>query len=110
MPSKPPEMFGEFDVAAAMTPTTRYARRFTMDVSEDALANMGRQAMPHIALQIAERAVHEHAPLIQNTVSDYLADRAWAAPIIEDELRKTVRRFAFDLLTAVYKGSADGDV
>lgn len=95
---------GEDDVAASATKLPNYGRRFSMDVAEEVLGRMGREMLPHIAQRLAERVVHEHSAAIQKTVLDYLGDRAWAAPIIEDELRKTVRRFAFDLLSTADKG------
>lgn len=90
---------GENDIAASVAKMPDYGRHFSMDVAEELLARMGRELLPHVAQKLAERVVHEHTPAIQNTVLDYLNDRAWAAPIIEDEIRKAVQRFTFDLLS-----------
>lgn len=102
LPSRP-SMLAEDDVAASITKMPKFARRFSLDVAEDALAQMGREMLPHIALRIAERAVHhpEQQAKIVNAVATYLDDPSWVAPIIEDELRKTIRRFAYDMLNTM---------
>lgn len=87
------------DVAAeAFRDTTRYARRFSLDIAEDALAQMGPMAVEHIAKQLAENVVHRHQGDIENAVHSYLTDRAWAEPIIRDAIYRAVREFVGDLL------------
>jgi hypothetical protein len=46
-------MFAKDDVAAAIKHTPRVGVRFSLDVNEEALASMGREAMPFIVQKLA---------------------------------------------------------
>jgi hypothetical protein len=100
------------DVQAAAMRLPSVGVRFSMDVAEDALARMGREAIPHIALDIAKRVVYDNQDLIRSVITDYLRNREWCEPIIEDEIRKTVRahvRGMFELIEVATtpRGSRD---
>ena len=86
------------DVAvSSLWPTANYARRFTLDVAEEALARMAPAAIEHLTLQLAERIVYENQSAIEMAVSDLLTDRTWAEPIIRQALREAVHKHVADM-------------
>ena len=78
--------------------STRYARRFSLDIAEDALREIGPATVRHIAQKLAESVVHRHQSEIENAVHSYLRDRAWAEPIIRKAIEDSVQRFVSDML------------
>ena len=90
---------GTDDVAASINgPNMRYARRFSLDVAEEALRDLGRKAIPMVAGRLAEQIAHEHHAEIQHVVHSYILDRAWAEPLIREEIRRTVRAVITEML------------
>lgn len=88
-----PLFIGNDDIAPHITRMPKYARRFSMDVAEDALAQMGQQAIPIIAEKLAERIVHHHYADLDRVIGDFLADASVTRPIMREEFRKASKRF-----------------
>lgn len=81
--------------------------RFSMDVSDDALRRLGREAVAHSVVTLAEVTVHRHGREIQNAVHEFILNKEWALPIIEDEIRKTVRQMIVDMFTRPSEAESD---
>lgn len=97
MPSRPASFVADDVAASVTTDRTRYARRFSMDVAEDALRQMGPMALNHITKELAESVVRRHSADIERVVYSYINDRAWAEPIIRDAIYRAVAQFAREL-------------
>lgn len=96
----PPSFIQADDVAASITSDrTRYAKRFSLDVAEEALKKMGPYVVEHVAQQLGESVVRRYQPAIESAVFAYLTDRTWAEPIIRKAIEDSTRRFIFDMLT-----------
>jgi hypothetical protein len=94
----PPIFIQDDDVAASVCTTPRYARRFSLDIAEEALAKMGPAVVQHVAQQLGERVVWDHQQDIERVVFSYLTDRTWAEPIIRKAVEDSVRRFIFEIM------------
>lgn len=93
------KMFAPEDVAACIERGPSFATRFSLDVAEEALAQMGREAMPFIVEKLAEGTIHREGHVIEAAVRDQLYNkREWLEKIIEDETRKVVQSFMRDTL------------
>ena len=89
---------GNDDVRVSSAPDgPLVGRRFAMDVSEAMLAQIGARGLEQAVDQLGRAIAYEHRDDIQRTVQSYLMDRAWAQPIIEEELRRAVREFVREL-------------
>lgn len=96
-----PRAFGPDELEASITKMPNYARRFSMDVSEDTLAKIGSEAVPFFAAEIAKRIAYQHQDKIASAVNSFLMDaqyRPWVQIIIEDEVRKAVKEQAKELI------------
>ena len=91
-------MISPSDVSASIHDMPRYAKRFSVDVAEEALANMVPQVIQHVAERLGERVVYEHQEAIHAAVHGYLFDRAWAEPLIREAIREAVRAVIRDML------------
>jgi len=87
---------GEDDVSVSMEPPL-IGRRFSMDISEEVLAQIGARALEYAVEKLGQYVAHEHLPDIQHAVHSLLMDHSWIQPIIEDELRRSVREFVLSL-------------
>lgn len=99
LPGRPPFIAEDECLASVSADRTRYARRFSLDIAEEALAKMGPAVVEHVAMQLGEITVRRHQHEIENAVFAYLTDRKWAEPIIRKAIEDSVRRFVFDMLT-----------
>jgi len=97
LPAPPASFIADDDVAASVTATPRYARRFSMDVAEEALAQMGPRAIGFVAQRLAENVVYRHQDAIERAVYSYLNNPAWAEPVIRDAIYRAVAQFAREL-------------
>ena len=94
VPMREPFSFAKDVVAASVTRTPKVGVRFSLDVAEEALMSMGREAMPYIAKELATVAIHRNATVIDAAVHEKLYnDRAWLDKIIEEETRRITREF-----------------
>ena len=94
-----PAMFTKGDVAAAIQ-KTKIGVRFSLDVTEEALANMGREVMPFVVQKLAEGTIHRERHVIQAAVHELLyTKREWLEKIVEDETRQMVRSFMTDTMS-----------
>lgn len=91
-----PTMGDEHDVAVAVPPLV--GQRFTMDVSEERLARMGREGIAHAVETLSRTVVYENEPAIRRAIESYLTDRKWAEPIIRQAIRDAVREFVFGMM------------
>lgn len=87
---------GADDVNMTTTPPL-CGRRFTMDVSDVALSQMGARVIEHAIERLGQEVPYRYVVEIQQTVVRLLDDREWARPIIEEELRRGVRAYVKDL-------------
>lgn len=85
------------DVNVSSIKTPPVGRRYSMDVSELVLAQVGARALEHAIQRLGEHVAYEHQDEIQRVVSAAVLDRAWALPIIEEEMRRAVREMVFSL-------------
>jgi len=89
------------DIQASVSgPDLRYARRFSLDVAEEALERLAPMVVQHIAERLGEHVVHHHEPMIEQAVLAYLQDRAWAEPIIRQAIQDSVRTIITEIFTA----------
>lgn len=93
MPSRRPAFIADDEIAATITKQPNYARRFSMDVSEEALAQMGQRVIPVVAEDIAKRAVWNHQADIERAVYSYINNPEWAEPIIRAAIFAAVLQF-----------------
>jgi len=97
VPMPPSKVQWGEDLDASVSLRPRMGRRLSMDVSEEALAQIGARGLEHATKRLSQEIVHLHAADIQRTIDGLLMDRSWAEPIIEDELRRGVRAFISSL-------------
>lgn len=88
--SKEPASFIAAEDVEARAYQGKVGRVFEMVVDEYALAQMGKEAMIHVASKLGERAAHDHRHLIESTVRGYILDREWVEPIIRQIMRETI--------------------
>jgi len=88
---------GEDDVHVSSTQTPMVGRRFSMDINEDLLAQVGARALEHAIEKLGQHVAYEHLGDIQRAVDACLMDKAWIQPILEDELRRCTRDFVLSL-------------
>lgn len=108
------------DVNVSSVKTPRIGRRYSMDVDESVLAQIGARALEHAIQRLGEHVAYEHQHEIHSAVSTLVHDIAWAKPIIEQEMRRAVREMVlslwsddekqnlrdwFDLFTAKVRGN-----
>ncbi len=89
----------DFDASVSPTPNLRYARRFSMDVAEDALRDMAPAVAEFVARKLGDRIEYEQRDSVQRVVDSYLSDRAWAEPIIRAAIQVAVLEVIRDMLT-----------
>lgn len=88
-----PSFIGNDDIAAHITRSPKYARRFSMDIAEDALAQMGQSAIPVVAEELAKRIVHERYAELDAAILAFLRDESITRPIMLEEFRKAAKHF-----------------
>lgn len=93
-----PVVVAEGDVAAAVGPAARDARRFSISVAEEALQRMAPVAIEYITRELASQIRHEQYGAVADAVGSFLHDRAWAEPIIREAIRDAVRGYVRDIL------------
>lgn len=86
------------DVSISTEPQA-IGRRFNMDVNEVVLAQMGKHALEAAVEQLGQHVAYEHQHEIHTLVATALLDKAWALPIIEDEMRRCVRELLWPART-----------
>jgi hypothetical protein len=72
--------------------------RFFMDVNDEVLAKFGARALEHAIQRLGESIAYQHQPEIQTAVNAALYDHAWVRPIIEQEIRESVRDYIYGML------------
>ena len=87
---------GEDDVSLKIEPPL-IGRRFTMDVSENVLAQFGAEAIKHCVERLGQEVAYRHQDEIHRMVAAAILDKAWALPIIEQELRRACREMVLSL-------------
>lgn len=92
------------DIAASV-PSVRCARRFTLDVAEDALEKLGPMAIQHFTERLAEQVVYENAPLVREVMLEYLRKREWAEPLIRELLREAIHDYVGGIFAPLRKGA-----
>lgn len=75
----------------------KMARRFYVDISEEALAQMGARVVEAAVDQLGRTVPHLYAHEIQAAVDKLLFDFDWLKPILENEVRRATRDFVLSL-------------
>lgn len=97
------------DVAASIVPDPpRCGKRFSLDVAEEALAQMSGAMVEHVAKRLAEAVVLRHELEIRDAILSYLRDRAWAEPIVKQAIRDAVRLWIRDAFADLQVGDLRG--
>lgn len=124
MPAKRGGWVHDEDMAVSLKPNFPVGQRFSMDINEAVLRQLGARALEHAAERLGQHVAHEHIGDIQQAVDRYLFDGSWVKPIIEEEIRRAAREFVlalwsddekkamrdwFDLFTATIRGSSPGE-
>lgn len=89
-------------------PDTVRARRFSLDMAEEALHKLAPQVIPHVVERLAGQIAHEQRRAVEDTVHAFLRDRAWAEPIIREAIKDAVREVIRDMLKNTPLGDAGG--
>lgn len=84
------------DMRLSLTPPPM-GRRFSMDINETVLLQLGARALEAAVEQLGRHVAYEHQHEIHAVVAEVLLDRAWALPIIEEELREAARAMVLSL-------------
>lgn len=91
---KPTTISAGGDVTATVSdPDVRYARRFSLDIAEDALAKLAPDVIPYIVERLAKQIAAEQRGTVEDTVHEYLRNQAWAEPIIRQAIKEAVREY-----------------
>lgn len=72
-------------------------RRFSMDINEEVLLQIGTRALESAVDTLGRHIAYEHRGDIQAAIDRYLFDASWVKPIIEDEMRRAAREFVMAL-------------
>jgi len=99
VPLKSPT-FAADDVQASATMTPRYARRFSLDVAEDALAKLAPAVLPWVVERLAGQIAQRHQGDVEIAVNEYLRNREWAEPVIREAIRDAVQVVVRDMLNS----------
>ena len=106
MPVRPSWIAADDVMASAHRSPGRAGIEFTLTVAEEVLPQIAREVIPHVAERLAEQVVYRHQAEIESAVHSFILDRAWAEPIIRDEISKTVRAIIHDMLLNSKVGDA----
>jgi hypothetical protein len=101
MPAGPASFVADDIAMHAAAMTGRLGRRFSMDVAEEALRDMGPMALTHVVKSLAEIVVQRHSHDIERVVHSYIDDRKWAEPIIRDAIYRAVQQFVRETFSAL---------
>lgn len=82
---------------SSTTLTHRVARRFSMDVDEQVLAQIGARALESAVDALGRHVAYEHEGDIRQAVDKFLFDGTWVKPILEQEIRRAAREFVLAL-------------
>lgn len=92
MSPNPAELVRSNDVELSATSVPgKVGKRFSMVVDELVLMKAPRAAVVHALERLGEQVACPMQREVEQRVGEILADRAWLRPIVEDEIRKTVR-------------------
>lgn len=86
---------GPDDIAASISSPSslQYGRRFSLDIAEEAFAEMSGAMVQMIAEDLAKTVVSHNAEEIRRAIRSYLTDKAWCEPILKEAIRDSVREW-----------------
>ena len=91
--------FGRFDPDVKMSHASfREGRRYSMDVSNELLAQCGEMAIKEAASQLGRHIAYEEQSRLHSLVVNTLVENPeWVKAVIEQELRKAARAMVLSL-------------
>lgn len=81
------------DIAASLmaAPNLRHARRFSIDVAEEAFANLGGVMVEWVGKELAQQIVWREKATIRREVDRLIMDRTFMEPILKECIRAGVK-------------------
>lgn len=96
MPNRDAFIADGHDIAAGVS-SLRTGTRVHVDISDEAIARIGKHAIAGAVEALGEAVAYRHQADIQAAVHSYIFNREWAEPLIRAEIEKNVARILDDM-------------